>query len=500
MVRLKGAAGDGAHARCPCVTPVKGVRGARPRIRGLSVGVATVGVAPTALARVAAAPPQALPLAAAAPRGREGHPPVTRRLPSPLPEVPPVRPVVHAPRPTRAGATRTGQVAPEEVGAPPPAVPDVVAQTDALMPARTGAARAPVHAPPLVAAVPAQTLHGVATRRRLPRPGVPHQRKPAVRVVAGVPPVLAVATLVAFQVAEAAVGAPLPLLLVGAPAASLASGLRRRAGAALLAPPEVAVPGRPFGPGPRRSGLPPGASPSVGGGPKTPMQGAGAGLLRVLQPVARRSLETVVHAPDATGTVIRRTPRPPRRPLRWPHARVILRGKLRARARRGRGLPRTVRSTSAACTTPARGARSASSRPLPSFRRRPRSCERVLRAPRSPSPRVALDAPPLPRQTLQRRGSCSVGTIEPLAGARPRPAEAAFLRPWSWPRPWSRAPLRARLLPEASGSGTPRVPPQLFALVRLPPPVWARRRARTSPIWRRRLLQLRSGAPRSCSL
>lgn len=337
VVRLKRPAGDGPHARRTGVAAIERVRRPRPRVRGVQVGVAAVGVAPTTVARVAAAPAQALPLTAAATRGRVRHPPVARGVPPPFPEVPTFRTVVHAPRPARVGPTGAGQVAPKEVRATPSASTHEVPQANAPIPAGAGTAGAPVHVAAPIATAPAQAGDGLAARRRLPRAGLPHRREPAVGIVAGVPPLLAVAALVAVQVSKTAVGTPLSLVLVGPPPAPLARGLRGRARPAVLAPPEVAVPQRAFGAGTGRSGLPPRPSAGVSGGPQAPLERPGAGLLRVLRAVAGQPLQAVVHAPHAPSALVGGAPRAPRRPLRGPHAGVVLRGKVRPRAGRGRG-------------------------------------------------------------------------------------------------------------------------------------------------------------------
>lgn len=122
--------------------------------------------------------------------------------------------------------------------------------------------------------------------------------------VAGVAPVLAVAAVVAVQVAEAAVGPSLALGVIGPPTAPLARGLRGRARPAVLTPPEITVPRRPFGPRPKRRGLPPEPGTGVRGGPQAPMKGPEPRLLRVRKPVAGPSLEKVAYARDGTGAVV----------------------------------------------------------------------------------------------------------------------------------------------------------------------------------------------------
>lgn len=57
-------------------------------------------------------------------------------------------------------------------------------------------------------------------------------------------PLLTITTVVAIQVAIAAFRAPLPVVLVEPPTASLASSRRKRSGPALVATAEVAVPQR----------------------------------------------------------------------------------------------------------------------------------------------------------------------------------------------------------------------------------------------------------------
>lgn len=203
------------------------------------------------------------------------------------------------------------------------------------------------------AARPTEAPNGVSTRRRIPREGVPYRRQPAVRPITGVAPVLAVTTIMAVQVAETAVRSPLAMGVIGAPPASLARGLRGRARAAVLAAPEIAIPGRSFGPKPRRGGLPSEPGASVGGGPEAPVERAKPCLLGVREPVAGPPLEEVAHAYDVASAVIVSGHRPPApapasREVRKTGVQVPCVLRRGARRRRGLTPPLRIRARTAA--------------------------------------------------------------------------------------------------------------------------------------------------------
>lgn len=71
-------------------------------------------------------------------------------------------------------------------------------------------------------AVPGETAHGVTARPALPKPRVPNGGQPSQGTVTGVAPILPLAAVMAFQVAQSPIGTPVTVTIVEPPPTPLA--------------------------------------------------------------------------------------------------------------------------------------------------------------------------------------------------------------------------------------------------------------------------------------